>query len=157
MMFKNTLFTTTLSALLLLSCATLVSADGVEVAIVTDSASAAPKNANYACVVKSTSCKSDSRFTDDITYDPHLKLTTCHHDGFVRNWWHRLSPFSSAKGMFTNTFYVEDCDQHKGPKKSTRQIRDILDDGINSQTNCNAYIQCFNVKDVDDKCFPKED
>lgn len=30
----------------------------------------------------------------------------------------------------------------------------MLDDVINTQTECNAYIACHRADQVDDKCFP---
>lgn len=127
---KNTLLGVALSTLLLLSVLTTTasaSAGNVELEIDTDSkVTPRPKHADYACTIKSTSCKSTARFIDNVTYDPHVKLTTCHHDGFVRNWWNRLVFLSRGKGMFVNTFYVQDCDQkHAIRRKGAGQIRDV--------------------------------
>ena len=116
-------------------------------------------------MIKSTTCNSPAHYTQ-LHYGPHLNLTTCHRDGAVVSYWHRLMPFGKGKGMFINTFYVgvdstatsttrrhSDCEV-KSRKLTARDVREILADTVNIHTDCNASIQCYGVEYVDAKCFP---
>lgn len=135
---SSSLFLHSLSALLVLTTlsSAAVNAGFVEMEIDTDEHTQPPKNAAYACVIKSTSCKSTSHFTSDVTYSPALNVTTCHHNGPLRNMWNRVVPWSDGHGMFVNTFYVADvqsdvsrtkadCDVSKLGKKTANDIRDV--------------------------------
>ncbi|SPO21412.1 uncharacterized protein UTRI_00889 [Ustilago trichophora] len=130
-----------------------------------------PDNAQYACVMKSTSCKSPDHYTSLVLDHPGLTLKVCHKDGFVKSWYNRLMP-TKGRGQFVNTFYVitpplpeeqkkndaEECHgSHKEYGWSARMVRDLLQDAIDNQTKCDVSIRCNDVRDVDDKCFPKHD
>lgn len=131
-------------------------------------------------VAKSTSCKSPVKYTK-LHYDPSLNVTLCHRDGFVKSYWHRIMPVWGGEGLFVNTFYVavnstaaaaaaappaagtkpdgySDCQVQPGTKKqlTARDVREMMADTINLHSSCNAAIQCYDVKEVDDKCFPKQ-
>lgn len=112
-----------------------------------------------------------------MVFDPHLELTECHHDGLFKNFFNRLMP-TSGRGAFINTFYVscpresddktggkdgekegggEESDCKKVQKKkgfTSNQIRDILAEGFDVQTGCDASVKCYDLKMVDERCFP---
>ncbi|TKY91029.1 hypothetical protein EX895_001028 [Sporisorium graminicola] len=130
-----------------------------------------PMKAPFACVIKSTSCKSTAHYLNQ-EYGPSLNLTTCHHDADWKNYWNRVT-VGSGNGMFVNTFYVSTAadasvlrsaveggkcsvskDTRPGALLTAAAVRDMLDDVINTHTRCNAYITCDRTDQVDDKCFP---
>ncbi|SPO20492.1 uncharacterized protein UTRI_00889_B [Ustilago trichophora] len=129
-----------------------------------------PDGANYACVMKSTSCKDPDHYTSLYFDHPSLTLKECHKDGFIKSWYNRLMP-TKGKGQFVNTFYVitpplpkelqKQNDECHDPRKkhgwSARMVRDLLQDAIDQQTSCEALVRCNNVRDVDEKCFLKHD
>lgn len=152
MMFKSILLLLTSLLVALVALAAPSSAGHIEIAFDSSATPLHPPSARFACVIRSTTCKSPSHYTD-LTFHPALTLTTCHHDGALGNIYNRLNPFSRGKGMFVNTFYVGVSGMRKN--WSTRGVRWTIEDAVNTETNCNANIDCSKVKDVDEKCFPK--
>ncbi|CDU23431.1 uncharacterized protein SPSC_02060 [Sporisorium scitamineum] len=160
-MFKLSLL---ISALLALGAVmpTVHAGNLVEIDTSDDPVTKRPKFAKIACVIKSTSCMSTNHYLSQ-DYGPQLKLTTCHHDSILKNWWNRITT-GSGNGMFVNTFYVTACSYDDKTQKNdcspkglvSSAVRDMLDDVINTKSECNAYIDCNSVEEVDKKCFPKD-
>ncbi|SJX60858.1 uncharacterized protein SRS1_12084 [Sporisorium reilianum f. sp. reilianum] len=152
-----------ISAVLALGAMSAVDAASVDFEINTDEdpVTKRPQHAHIACVIKSTSCMSTAHYLDR-DYGGKLKLTTCHHDNMLKNYWNRITA-GDGNGMFVNTFYVTACPEDGAGKPdcdsksvTASSVRDMIDDVVNRNTKCNAYIDCNRVDDVDDQCFPKK-
>lgn len=119
-----------------------------------------PAHPLFACVIKSRNCQSPSIFTD-LSFEPNVNLGICHHDGFFKNMFNRLSP-SKNRGFFFNTVYVS-CPERdaeclrKVEGRRPEEVRDGLERGIEEQTSCDAWIKCYTMDEVDEQCFPKND
>ncbi|KAF6767398.1 hypothetical protein PSEUBRA_004641 [Kalmanozyma brasiliensis GHG001] len=152
-MFKPTLLLLTL--LLALVSTSFVSAGHLVPDIGTSRSHPAypfPREPLFACVIRSASCRSTSNYLS-LHYDPALYLKTCHHEGGVKGFFHRLLPFGRNGGVFTNTFWVEGSGIRVN--WTPRGVQETLEDGINLKTRCNAHVTCARAEDVDRKCFPK--
>ncbi|SPO21413.1 related to conserved hypothetical Ustilaginaceae-specific protein [Ustilago trichophora] len=160
MQFKNSLFFTLVVVLLATVIPTSMARIEVSIRGGKDALPPKPRHPLFACVVKSTSCKKPSHFSTKGVA-PRLVLTTCHEDGLFKNLYNRLS-FAPGRGQFFNTFYVS-CPQHDrlcyraSQKWTPAKMREILDADFKQNTNCHADVECYNLKDVDEQCFPKNE
>ncbi|ETS64036.1 hypothetical protein PaG_02373 [Moesziomyces aphidis] len=165
MMFKSLL-----AVALVAVSMTAVRAGEVEITVDThdNTTGEKPKNASIACRIESRSCKSVSHYTD-LEYEHNMQVSQCYEPHTIKNWYNRLTPFGH-RGMFVDTVYVSCpvpsiCKDNKDSKAcdfstnfhdvKPKDVRQLLEDRINEETNCDPRIECYKIEDVDDQCFPK--
>ncbi|CDU23432.1 uncharacterized protein SPSC_02061 [Sporisorium scitamineum] len=113
-----------------------------------------PPNPLFACTVRSARCKSASHFTG-LSYYGNLQLSTCYQSNRVT----RAILAVIGPSISINSFWAycqdKDCGQYV-KDNWLGKIASDMDQSVRDQTHCEPTFLCYDLKDVNDNCYPKE-